>query len=100
MCESSRWLRFVLSRRGTARLVRHRGYTSTSRNIDELHEDAAGGGDGAHLVLGAVPAPLTRPTAPQEPTELVRRAGWLSITERRDVLAHRVKNSEWATWQA
>ncbi|MFJ2627655.1 hypothetical protein ACIO6T_30715 [Streptomyces sp. NPDC087532] len=72
-----------------AREIRYRGYTSTTRYIDELRKNAAEGGDGAHLVLGAVPAPLTRP-APQEPTETVRRAGWLSITERRDVLAHRV----------
>lgn len=72
-----------------AREVRRRGHASTTRNIAELRENAAEGGDGAHLVLGAVPAPLTRPD-PQEPTEMVRRAGWLAITERRDVLAHRV----------
>ncbi|WP_107030886.1 hypothetical protein [Streptomyces sp. NRRL F-2799] len=30
--------------------------------------------DGAHLILGAVPAPLTRPD-PREPAEMVRRAG-------------------------
>ncbi|WP_326681680.1 hypothetical protein [Streptomyces sp. NBC_01237] len=73
-----------------ARLIRYRDYTSTTRNIDELRKNAADGGDGAHLALGAVPAPLARPSAPQEPTELIRRAGWLSITERRDVLAYRV----------
>ncbi|MGY0071751.1 hypothetical protein ACWZEH_34385 (plasmid) [Streptomyces sp. QTS137] len=72
-----------------AREVRHRGHTSATRNITKLRENAADGGDGAYLVLGAVPAPLTRP-APQEPAEMIRRAGWLSITERRDVLAHRV----------
>ncbi|WP_328512931.1 hypothetical protein OHB25_58960 [Streptomyces mirabilis] len=72
-----------------AREVRRRGHASITRNIAELRENAAKGGDGAHLVLGAVPAPLSRP-APKEPPELVRRAGWLSITERRDVLAHRV----------
>ncbi|MET7980562.1 hypothetical protein ABZW44_47965, partial [Streptomyces mirabilis] len=72
-----------------AREVRHRGHASVTRNIAELRKNAAEGGDGAHLVLGAVPAPLSRP-APKEPPELVRRAGWLSITERRDVLAHRV----------
>ncbi|MGW1365009.1 hypothetical protein ACWCQP_47415 [Streptomyces chartreusis] len=72
-----------------AREVRSSGHASATRNIAELRRNAAGGGDGAHLVLGAVPAPLTRP-APQKPTEMIRRAGWLSITERRDVLAHRV----------
>ncbi|MFF8617158.1 hypothetical protein [Streptomyces sp. NPDC015350] len=72
-----------------AREVRHRGHTSTTRYINELRKNAAEGGDGAHLVLGALPAPPTRP-APQEPDETTRRAGWLSITERRDVLAHRV----------
>ncbi|WP_327722316.1 hypothetical protein OG381_48260 [Streptomyces sp. NBC_00490] len=72
-----------------AREVRRRGYTSATRNIAELRKNAADGGDGAHLVLGAVPAPVLRPE-PQEPSEVVRRAGWLSVTERRDVLAHRV----------
>ncbi|MER6573851.1 hypothetical protein ABT288_48955 [Streptomyces sp. NPDC001093] len=72
-----------------AREIRRRGHASVTRNITELRKNAADGGDGAHLVLGAVPAPLMRP-APQEPTEMVRRAGWLAITERRDVLAHRV----------
>ncbi|MDX2762917.1 hypothetical protein [Streptomyces europaeiscabiei] len=72
-----------------AREVRRRGHASATRNIAELRKNAADGGDSVHLVLGAVPAPLTRP-APQEPTEMVRRAGWLSITERRDVLAYRV----------
>ncbi|TLS45654.1 hypothetical protein FE633_12815 [Streptomyces montanus] len=72
-----------------AREVRRRGHASATRNIAELRKNAADGGDGAHLALGAVPAPFTRP-APQEPPEMVRRAGWLTITERRDVLAHRV----------
>ncbi|MBC2906208.1 hypothetical protein [Streptomyces cupreus] len=72
-----------------AREVRRRGHASATRNIAELRKNAAAGGDGAHLVLGAGPAAVTRP-APQEPPEMVRRAGWLSITERRDVLAHRV----------
>lgn len=72
-----------------AREVRHRGHTSTTRHIDELRKNRAEGGDGAHLVLGAVPAPLLR-LAPEKLSELVSRAGWLSITERRDVLAHRV----------
>jgi hypothetical protein len=72
-----------------AREVRRRGHASTTRYITELRKNAADGGDGAHLVLGAVPAPLLRPE-PEKPTEMVRRAGWLSITERRDVLAHRV----------
>jgi hypothetical protein len=70
-----------------AREVRRRGHASTTRYITELRKNAADGGDGARL--GAVPAPLLRPE-PEEPTEMVRRAGWLSITERRDILAHRV----------
>ncbi|MDC0771738.1 hypothetical protein [Streptomyces sp. HD] len=72
-----------------ARDVRRRGHASATLDMGELRKNAADGGDGAHLVLGAVPAPVTRPV-PKEPTEMVRRAGWLSITERRDVLAHRV----------
>ncbi|MDH6522522.1 hypothetical protein M2163_000968 [Streptomyces sp. SAI-135] len=72
-----------------AREIRRRGHASATRNIAELRKNAADGGDGAHLVLGAVPAPISRP-APQEPSEMVRRAGWLTITARRDVLAHRV----------
>ncbi|MET9018146.1 hypothetical protein ABZX74_46245 [Streptomyces olivaceoviridis] len=72
-----------------AREVRRRDHTLVTRQIAELRKDAAGGGDGAHLTLGAVPASLLRPTPP-EPTETVRRAGWLSIIERRDVLAYRV----------
>ncbi|MGW2103716.1 hypothetical protein ACWCPX_39840 [Streptomyces olivaceoviridis] len=81
-----------------AREVRRRGHASVSRQITELRKNAADGGDGAYLVLGAVPAPLTRP-APHEPAEVVRRAGWLSITERRDVLAHRVADfaRRWST---
>ncbi|MER6059465.1 hypothetical protein [Streptomyces albidoflavus] len=72
-----------------ARDVRRRGHRGVSHNIDELRKEASAGGDAAHLVLGAVPAPLQRPD-PEEPSEMVRRAGWLTITERRDVLAHRV----------
>ncbi|MGW1543228.1 hypothetical protein ACWCPM_23815 [Streptomyces sp. NPDC002309] len=72
-----------------AREVRRRSHASATRQITELRKNAADGGDGTHLVLGAVPAPLSRPD-PLEPAEMVRRAGWLSITERRDVLAHRV----------
>lgn len=54
------------------------------------------------VVLGAVPAPLHRP-GPEEPYEMIRRAGWLTITERRDVLAHRVADfaqswNEGADW--
>ncbi|MFI6061130.1 hypothetical protein [Streptomyces sp. NPDC051286] len=72
-----------------AREVHRCGQFSTSRYIKGLRKQATEGGDGAHLVLGTVPAPLSRPTAHQ-PDEVVRRAGSLAITERRDVLAHRV----------
>ncbi|MEU5241638.1 hypothetical protein ACH4UR_35605 [Streptomyces lydicus] len=72
-----------------AREVRRRDHESVSRNLAELRKNAADGGDGAHLVLGAEPVQLLRP-APAQLSEMVRRAGWLAITERRDVLAHRV----------
>ncbi|WP_329020306.1 hypothetical protein [Streptomyces sp. NBC_01601] len=72
-----------------AREIRTRDHGVVTRHIAELAENAAFGGDGAYVVLGAVPAELRRPE-PDEPSEMVRRAGWLSITERRDVLAHRV----------
>lgn len=74
-----------------AREVRRRDHESTSSNIADLHENQAKGGDGAHLVLGAVPADPLRTRAEELP-ETVRRGGWLAITERRDVLAHRVAN--------
>ncbi|MFF9786348.1 hypothetical protein [Streptomyces nigrescens] len=74
-----------------AREVRRRDHESVSRGLAELRKNAADGGDGAHLVLGAEPAELRRPD-PAELPEMVRRAGWLAITERRDVLAHRVAN--------
>ncbi|WP_367140608.1 MULTISPECIES: hypothetical protein [Streptomyces] len=72
-----------------AREIRARDHKSVTRDIQELQDNAADSGDGAHLVLGAVPAELRRPDEEPLP-EVVRRAGWLSITERRDVLAHRV----------
>ncbi|MGW4690699.1 hypothetical protein ACWEPM_38295 [Streptomyces sp. NPDC004244] len=72
-----------------AREVRRRDHENTTDNIAELRKNQDAQGDGAHLVLGAVPAEPLRP-APEEPSQVVRRAGWLAITERRDVLAHRV----------
>ncbi|TLQ39174.1 hypothetical protein [Streptomyces marianii] len=72
-----------------AREIRARDHDAVTRHVAELLENAADGGDGAHLALGAVPAELRHPE-PAAPPEMVRRAGWLSITERRDVLAHRV----------
>ncbi|WP_125264459.1 hypothetical protein [Streptomyces alboflavus] len=71
-----------------AREVRRRDHTTVTTEIARLRENIAEQGDGAHLVLGAVPAELRHPK-PVEPPEVVRRAGWLAITERRDVLAHR-----------
>ncbi|MFD9863427.1 hypothetical protein [Streptomyces alboflavus] len=71
-----------------AREVRRRDHTSVTAQIADLRKNIAEHGDGAHLVLGAVPAELRHPN-PAEPPEVVRRAGWLAITERRDVLAHR-----------
>ncbi|WP_330434172.1 hypothetical protein OIC43_08080 [Streptomyces sp. NBC_00825] len=49
-----------------AREVRHRGYTSTSGYINELRKNAAEGGDGAQLVLGALPDPLICPRCPAQ----------------------------------
>ncbi|MEU2608840.1 hypothetical protein ACH0CM_20530 [Streptomyces albus] len=74
---------------GLARKIRRRDHESTTHDIEELRTNAEEGGDGAHLVLGAVPSPLRR-AEEEEPSEMVRRAGWLAITERRDILAHRV----------
>lgn len=71
-----------------AREVRRRDHASVTAQLADLRKNAADGGDGAHLDLGAVPAELRHPD-PAEPPEVVRRAGWLAITERRDVLAHR-----------
>ncbi|GGU40456.1 hypothetical protein [Streptomyces violascens] len=71
------------------REIRARDHDAVTRHITELQENAAEGGDGAHLLLGAVPAELRHPE-PAEPSEMVRRASWLAITERRDVVAHRV----------
>ncbi|WP_310728275.1 hypothetical protein [Streptomyces sp. N2A] len=59
--------------------VRRRDHETVSHNLDELRKNAADGGDGAHLVLGAEPAQLRRP-APAELPEMVRRAGWLAIS--------------------
>ncbi|RNG38038.1 hypothetical protein EEJ42_01990 [Streptomyces botrytidirepellens] len=72
-----------------ARQIRGRDHAAVTRHIGELHKNAADGGDGAHLVLGAVPTELRR-AEDQELPEMVRRAGWLAITARRDQLAYRV----------
>ncbi|MEU5836350.1 hypothetical protein ABZ820_22150 [Streptomyces diacarni] len=74
---------------GLAGKIRRRDHEAVTEDVQELRENAEEDGDGAHLALGAVPSPLRRAEA-EEPSEMVRRAGWLAITERRDVLAHRV----------
>ncbi|RNG38004.1 hypothetical protein EEJ42_02160 [Streptomyces botrytidirepellens] len=74
--------------RHLARQIRSRDHAAVTRHISELHQNAAAGGDGAHLVLGAVPTELRREEDRELP-EMVRRAGWLAITERRDHLAYR-----------
>lgn len=51
-----------------AREVRRRVHASTSRQIAELRKNAADGGDGAHLVLGAGP----RPADPSRPARVGR----------------------------
>ncbi|WP_370424231.1 hypothetical protein AB8O64_36355 (plasmid) [Streptomyces sp. QH1-20] len=79
-----------------AREIRRRDYAQATRAIADISEAAAEGGDSAHLVLGAVPAPYLRDEHEEpEPEETVRRAGWLSITARRDTLAYRAAQAVW-----
>ncbi|MDT0321434.1 hypothetical protein [Streptomyces millisiae] len=73
-----------------ARELRRRDHRSALRDTEDLRTSADSGQDSAHLVLGAVPAPLLRGGDNEQLPETLRRAGWLAITERRDVLAHRV----------
>lgn len=70
-----------------ARHVRRRDAEDARQSIDEIRA-AAGDPDSdcAYVHVAAIPAPLLRPEDAQ-PDEMVRRAGWAQIVERRDVLA-------------
>jgi hypothetical protein len=70
-----------------ARHLRRLDAESAQQNIDEIRAAAADpNSDCAHVHIAAVPAPLLRP-ADQPPEEMILRAGWAQIVERRDVLA-------------
>ncbi len=74
-----------------AREVRRRDHAQATRALADIQEAVAEGGDSAHLVLGAVPAPYLRDEDEEpKPPETVCRAGWLAVTARRDTLAYRV----------
>lgn len=70
-----------------ARHMRHRDTASSQQSIKLVVEERDKGCRG--LTVAAVPAPLQRP-APEQPSEVVRLAGWAQITERRDTLAYAV----------
>ncbi len=86
-----------------ARHLRHQATASARDYMDLVKEAQGNGGDSAWLTLGAVPTQRYRPD-PEPPPEVVRRAGWLQIIERRDTLAARVADiarrwdsgSDWA----
>jgi len=70
-----------------ARHLRQADSQSAQQNIDEIRAAAADlESDCAYVNIAAVPAPLLRP-AGEPPDDMVLRAGWLKIVERRDVLA-------------
>jgi len=70
-----------------ARYLRHSDAEYAQRDIDQIRSAAADSkSDCAYVHIAAIPAPLLRP-AEEPPDEMVLRAGWLQIVERRDVLA-------------
>ena len=70
-----------------ARHIRRQDAEAAQQNISEIRAAAADpDSDCAYVHVAAVPAPLLRPED-NEPDEMVRRAGWAQIVERRDVLA-------------
>ncbi|MER5890831.1 hypothetical protein ABT160_44025 [Streptomyces sp. NPDC001941] len=75
-----------------ARLLRQRAHLVAEHHVDHIAAALADDPDSdCHwLTLGALPAPRPAESEPAALPALVRRAGWLEITERRDVLAHRV----------
>lgn len=70
-----------------ARHLRRRDAKDAQEAIDEVRAAATDpGSDCAYVHIAATPAPLLR-LEDNEPDEMVRRAGWAQIVERRDVLA-------------
>jgi len=70
-----------------ARHIRRQDAEATEQYISEIQAATADpDNDCAYVHIAAVPAPLLRPED-NEPDEIVRRAGWTQIVERRDVLA-------------
>jgi hypothetical protein len=70
-----------------ARHLRRQDAGYAQQSIDEIRTAAADpDSDCAYVHIAALPAPLLRPEDAQ-PDEMVRRAGWAQIVERRDVLA-------------
>jgi hypothetical protein len=70
-----------------ARHLRRQAAEDAREAIAEIRAAAASpGSDRACVHIAAIPAPLLRP-GDSEPGEMIRRAGWAQITERRDVLA-------------
>jgi hypothetical protein len=70
-----------------ARHIRRQDAEATQQYISEIQAAAADpDNDCAYVHIAAVPAPLLRPED-NEPDEMIRRAGWTQIVERRDVLA-------------
>jgi hypothetical protein len=71
-----------------ARHIRRRDAQDAQQSIGEIRAAAADDPDSdcAYVHIAAVPAPLLRP-GDDQPGEMIRRAGWAQITERRDVLA-------------
>jgi hypothetical protein len=73
-----------------ARHLRHLNADAAQRDISEIRTAAKDpNSDCAYVRIAAVPAPVARP-ADDEPGETTRRAAWVQITERRDVLAEAV----------
>ncbi|WP_414170888.1 hypothetical protein ACMATS_37810 (plasmid) [Streptoverticillium reticulum] len=76
-----------------ARTIRRQAHHAAVRYLEHIAEDIDGHerSDCHWLTLGAVPRPRADVDGDIEDLpEVVRRAGWLEITERRDVLAYRV----------
>ena len=70
-----------------ARHFRRQDAETTQQSINEIQSAATDpDNDCAYVHIAAIPAPLLRP-ADDMPDEMVRRAGWAQIVERRDVLA-------------
>jgi hypothetical protein len=70
-----------------AQHVRRQDAGYAQQFIGEIRAAAADpDNDCAYVHIAAIPAPLLRPED-EEPDEMVRRAGWTQIVERRDVLA-------------